>query len=145
MTLHQVVQSIVSGKGAPDIVQFVAGGGDPNAVDTLSKMPLLHIASEHQNIPAIIELIASGANVNARDGFGQSALHIAVDIDIDSIVQDGREPEDITFDTARTLVIRGADLAARDIWGRTPRDIAAGYGPADLDVFDRLVGSIESV
>jgi hypothetical protein len=44
------------------------------------------------------------------------------------------------FATTRLLLALGAGPDVRDGQERTPRDLAAGYGPAILDRFDRLTG-----
>jgi ankyrin repeat protein len=66
---------------------------------------------------AALELcLDAGADINAADGSGQTLLHIAASSNDDLV---------------RWLAGRGADLAARDMVGRTPLDVALGVpGPA---------------
>jgi ankyrin repeat protein len=75
--------------------------------------------------------------LNAQDSFGQTALHIAVDIDIDSVVQANGPLADMQFETARLMLALGANPDICDNHGRTPRDVAAFYGMNVLDKFDR--------
>jgi ankyrin repeat protein len=103
-------------------------------------MPLPHFACEHQNLEMIRALVEHGADINLRDAFGQSPLHVAVDIDIDFVVQSRGGAGDLRFETARVLIALGADRGSRDRSGRTPRDLAAGYGPVALERYDRLIG-----
>ena len=134
MTAEDLGQSIHEGRGAAGVPAFLAAGGDVNAIDPRSRMPLLHLACEHQDPDTIRALVAAGADLNARDSFGQAPLHIAVDSDIDSVVQaDGPE---YRFETTRLLLSLGADPPVQDGRGRTPRDCAAGRGSHALDRFD---------
>jgi ankyrin repeat protein len=139
MTEEDLGQLIHVGRGAAELPAFLAAGGDVNAIEPRSGMPLLHLACEHLNLDAIQALVAAGADLNLRDSFGQVPLHVAVDNDIDSVVQaDGPE---LRFETTRLLLSLGADPNVRDSQGRTPRDWAAAYGTAlntyALDEFDR--------
>jgi ankyrin repeat protein len=131
-------QAIHQGRGTAELPAFLAAGGDVNALDPRSGMPLLHLACEHLDLDAIRALVAAGADRNARDAFGQTPLHVAVGNDIDSVVQaDGPE---FRFETARLLLSLGADPTLRDGRGLVPRDVAARYGGGVLGTFDRLTG-----
>ena len=138
MTADEMGRLISAGRGAAELPVFLSAGGDVNAVDPRSGMPLLHLACEHQNLEAIRALVATGAELNGRDWAGQTPLHVAADIDIDSVVQGERQ--ELQFETTRVLMSLGADVGIRDRSNRTPREIAAGYGHQALDKFDRLVG-----
>jgi len=70
-------------------------------------------ASEAQLLDAVKFLVEAGAQVNAADGRGQTALHHAAQA-ADGIVE--------------YLVAHGADLDAKDKQGRTPLDVAMGVG-----------------
>ncbi|WP_165250848.1 ankyrin repeat domain-containing protein [Paludisphaera soli] len=138
MTLERLVQLMIDGPGAEGLLAYLRSGGSVNAVDPRSGMPILHLACEHQNLEMARALIEAGADINLQDSFGQLPLHVAVDIDIDSVVQSG-SGEDFPFATTRLLLDLGADPQARAGDGRTPRDWAAACGPEALKRFDLAV------
>ena len=140
MTTEELGQLIVAGRGPAEFAAFLAASGDVNAVEPRSGMPLLHFACEHQNLGAIRALVGAGADPNATDSFGQAPLHVAVDIDIDSVIQAGGE--ELLFETTRLLLSLGADPDVRDRRGLTPRDWAARYGDRALQQFDHRVGQL---
>lgn len=76
-----------------------------NAVDAQ-----LHAAAKSGKPEDIKDLIASGANVNAKDEDGDTALHIAA---IDG-----------TPEVIKALIDRGADVNAHNKDGATPSDVA---------------------
>src|SRR5262245_56902907 len=123
MTAEDLGRLIAGGRGAAEVSAYLAAGGDVNATEPRSGMPLLHLASEHQNSDAIRALVAAGADVNAGDAFGQTPLHVAVDSDIDAVVQACGPLADMQFATARLLLDLGADHDARDSAGRSSRDV----------------------
>ena len=137
MTADDLGQLIAAGRGAAELPAYLAAGGDVNAIEPRSARPLLHQACEHQNLDAIRALVRSGADSEARDTFGQAAIHIAVDIDIDAVVQADGHLSEMQFATTRLMLELGANPKVRDDAGRTPRDLAAGYNREILDQFDR--------
>jgi ankyrin repeat protein len=138
MTTEDLGQLIAAGRGAAELPAFVAAGGDVNATEPRSGMPLLHFACEHQNLDAIRALVSAGARINAKDSVGQTPLHVAVDIDIDSVVQ--ANGSELQFETTRLLLSLGADPSVQDCQGLTPRDWAARYGARAVEQFDRRTG-----
>jgi len=141
VTADDLGQLIATSCGEKAIADYVVAGGDVNAIEPRSNWPLLHLACEHRNFEAIRALIKAGANLEAIDKFGQTALHIAVDNDIDSVAQLGGQLKDMRFETTRLLIELGAKTTARDNQGQTPRDIAVTYGMLVRDQFDRLTHS----
>jgi ankyrin repeat protein len=138
MTAEELGQLIHEGQGADQLPAFLASGGDVNAIDPRSELPLLHLACEHMNFDAIRALAGAGADVNGKDAAGQAALHVAVDIDIDSVIQ--ANGSTMTFETTRLLLSLGADPTISDSQGKTPRDWAENFGPNALEQFDRETG-----
>ena len=134
MTAEELGQFIATGGGVKELSTYVRAGGDVNAIEPGS----------HQNLDIVRALVQYGADIDRRDSYGQTPLHIAVDIDVDSRVQAFKEPDDVTFETARLLIELGASPQLADNKGRTPRDLAAGYGKAVLARFDRLVNTFRS-
>lgn len=135
MTETELRRLIANGQGASEIPSFIAAGGDVNCREPPLGMPLLHLACEHQNLAAIRALAAAGADLDVLDSAGQAALHIAVDIDVDSVIQ--ASGSELDFATTLLLLSLGANPRIQDNAGRTPRDWAANYGYNARVEFDR--------
>lgn len=96
---------------------LLQAGVDPNHYDSEGNTPLMAFAAllpeedDYKVGPEILDrLIAAGAEVNARNRSGETALHIAV--------RCGRKL------AMRTLVKRGANVHARDSAGRSMLEVA---------------------
>ena len=74
----------------------------------------IHDAAIGGNIEAVKKHLAAGANVNAKDMFGETPLYIAA----------GNSHKEI----AELLIANGADVNAEDTAARTPLHAAAGRG-----------------
>ncbi|CAN5755027.1 hypothetical protein BH23PLA1_BH23PLA1_22020 [soil metagenome] len=142
MTAEELGRAIFEGRGTQALPAYLAAGGSVDAVDPNSRMPMLHLACEHQDLEMIRALVEAGADLNLRDAFGHTPLHIAVDNDTDAVAQAGGDAEDIRYETTILLLQLGADRDIRDNAGRTPRDLAALAGRVPLERFDRLTSSI---
>ena len=74
----------------------------------------LHYAAEGDHIDVVKFIIHNGGSVIGKTGDGQAVLHLATRLEL------------VSF-----LVEEGADIHARDCYGRTPLHYAAGKGQAD--------------
>ncbi|KAG6007123.1 hypothetical protein E4U21_006307 [Claviceps maximensis] len=99
------------------LIGLLEAGVDPNQHDDEGNTPLMTFVAElpedddYKIPPKILEtLVTKGANVNARNRRGETALHIAV--------QCGRKL------AMRTLVKLGANVHVRDSAGRSLLDVA---------------------
>ena len=100
---------------------------------TVTTRPALLWAAEHGLVPIATLLLGQGADVNAMDQFGNTALHLAVGYP----------------DMMRLLLDRGAQVDARNAFGRTPLHravsdrrvveilLAAGADATARDLFDK--------
>ncbi len=86
---------------------MAAAGNGSSSLDTRGRYK-----TEEEAVQAAKALLAAGAEVNARDSSGQTALHGAATWGWNDLV--------------RTLVASNADLMAKDARGRTAADIAMG-------------------
>jgi len=84
-------------------------------------------AAEHIDLELATRLIESKEEINAYDEFGQTALHIAIDIAFEEAIRiydtEGRyvEPQ---MDMIELLISNGADHRQPDKQGETPMDWA---------------------
>ena len=119
-----------------DVLKYLEEGGDPNA-STVDGLCLLHLLADDSADGELISLVVTrGAKIDARDRFGQTPLHLAVDADCDSSSRDGCRPSQLP--TTKTLIELGADEMACAINGNTPRDFAAAYGRHELQLYDAI-------
>ena len=90
---------------------LVEAGADAAAPDHEGSSPLHLAAAGRGNAAKVVKvLLDAGANPNARDHFKRTPLHAAAGV--------GRD------ETVRILLKMGADFAATDVDGRTPRFLA---------------------
>ena len=134
-------------KSMPALERFVASGGDVNATAAESGMNLLWLAAEQMDIPLIRQLGKLGADPNRRLTDSEvTAVHNAVDIDIDSVMQTpqpagANELVDlVTFTVTQAMIEIGGSIHAADASGKTPYNIACDYG-AELGV--KLLSTID--
>ena len=80
-------------------------------VDTWSEMTVLHAAAPSNTVGAIDVLVEAGANVEARDRYGETPLHCAA--------------EKLTTKVALALLKHGANVNAQDLRRSTPLHRAA--------------------
>jgi ankyrin repeat protein len=113
--LHRAIQSDSNGQL---VKRLLDNGADPNAVPPNPppdwKSPL-SFAVESGYIVIVTHLLDAGAEVNARDARGRTALHFA-------LAEDNR-PQNV----ATLLIERGADLTAKDAQLLIPGERKDGY------------------
>ena len=107
------------------VKQWLESGGSPHITHPDSGWSLLHYAADFQDVAAIEYLAELGCDLNVRDSYGQTPLHLAVDSEIDDTVQTG---EALDFKVTRRLIELGAELTIRDNKGKTPLDWIDNYG-----------------
>ena len=131
-TFAQLVASADSAEVIPLLHLFVDNGGNVNETDLADSWTLLRVACEHMNRPMIEALGRFGVDPNAKSGIdGWSAMHHAVDIDIDSVWQATHAKDlaaNLTFDTVRAVAEIGGRFDVLDAESKTPLDLAASYG-----------------
>lgn len=100
-----VIQGNVSAVAA-----FLAHGAFPNSRDKEQMTPLLNLCQSPQSSQAACArvLIDAGADVDARDTWGRTALRVAVGFTSTSL------------EFIELLLDKGADVNARDIYNQTP-------------------------
>jgi len=96
---------------------LLSKGADINAKHDGMKMSALQLATLYKDEKLFDFFLVHGADVNALDGGGQTALHTAM-----------RSP--ISF--AKRLIDHGAKVDVRDKYGQTPLHFAAKETRADL-------------
>jgi len=115
---------------------FLASGGNVKETSHGEESGLIHYAIDAENYAAVNWLVANGADINAADAMGWTALHYAVDSDIDVAVQANLPVE---FRAARFMISAGIDESIKDKSGFTARDVAAEYGATVLEQYDLLM------
>ena len=108
-------------------------GGDPDLHDNvdIGYWTPLHRAAEQGSIPMLKELLAGGANINARNKLGQTALHIAV--------------RSRNVEMSKFLISQEADMEIRDIMSWNPSYYAKREGLVDLTEIMPAALSLEAV
>jgi ankyrin repeat protein len=107
------------------IKQWLESGGSPHITHPDSGWSLFHYAADFQDLAAIDYLYELGCDLNVRDSYGQTPLHIAVDSEIDDTVQTDAA---LNFKVTQRLITLGADLTIQDNKGKTPLDWIDDYG-----------------
>ena len=82
----------------------------PAGALTVTVRPVLHWAAENGLTQIARQLLDQGSDVNARDNFSNTPLHLAV-----------RHPAMVEL-----LLARGAQIQARNAFGNTPLHLAVG-------------------
>ena len=135
---------------------------DPKAIEKKShefNSPVLSLAAENGNLAGVRYLLDKGADVEARDGFGLTALWIAVmarqmEI-VRTLLEKGAKPyierivdgslevesplheiannsDPSALDMVKQLLDSGGDLQVQDDWGMTPLEVAMENGQLEM-------------
>jgi len=117
-------------------------GTSPNAINETG-YTLLMLAVEHGRKDVADFLIRNGADVNYQMNGGWSALHQAVDSQIDGVLQGNGDIEETPTDLIEFLIANGADTNI-SVGGETPADIAQSYGCSKIEKLLRGVRCIKA-
>ena len=131
------LNALNDGGGVAEAAAYLDAGGDINAaIVPIIEQTMLHFAAIYRHAELIEFLARHGANINTRNAHGMTALHLAINHEIDGIMLKKQTPD---FPIARQLIEFGALLDTSDDYGRTPRAVAEPYGQPMLDLFDEAV------
>lgn len=98
------------------VADLLAHGADPNATSYMMLQAPLHLSA---NAEAVGLLLAAGAQADARDGLGQTALHLACGVNANLPI-------------ARLLIEHGANPNVADYGEQRPLHLATTCALADL-------------
>ena len=123
------VQSLIDGD-LESAKKLLLAGAEVNATYGEGKWTALHFAAENQVAESVSWLLERGADINAKDTFGQTRLHLAIDSEANSARQqcDVTGVVSLSGEIAKLLLKNCAEANARTIRGKTPLDIARATG-----------------
>ena len=76
-------------------------------------------ALENENVEVLKFLVSHGADIHAKNGYGNTPLHAAA-------------VSNMNVEVAKFLVDSGADMDAKDNYGNTPLDLAKREDHAEV-------------
>jgi hypothetical protein len=115
-----------------ELARLLKKGCDANMLSKYCSRTPLHIATFENQVKVVEFLLSQGADVDARDKYGNTALHFAAHYGFDTIV--------------RTLLLSKADRTIRNKKGKLPVELAIeGRRPKRLDIIKLLLGIEVSV
>ncbi|MBY0565169.1 MAG: ankyrin repeat domain-containing protein [Hyphomonadaceae bacterium] len=131
------LNALNEGGGIAEAAAYLDAGGDINvAIVPMIEQTLLHYATIHRHIDLIELLARRGADLDARNAFGMTAMHLAVQHELDAILLQWQEAD---FPCARKLFRLGASSDVVDNNGKTPRDYAGPKGTPMRAAFDEAL------
>lgn len=113
--IDQDLLSAIWSNTASLVEGLLKAGVDGNARNQRGWTPL-HVAADHYSVDAARVLLGHGAEVNARDVYGNTPLARAV----------YRSKGGTELELVRLLLSRGADPDIKNKNGESPRDLAKG-------------------
>lgn len=126
---NSFIQALIDGD-LESAKKLLLAGADVNATYGEGKWTALHFAVENQVAESVSWLLERGAGINAKDTFGQTPLHLAIDSEADSarhqFVVTG--VASLSGEVTKLLLKNGADANDRTTDGKTPLDIARATG-----------------
>ena len=109
---------------------MLCDGANPNAHFGEDGWVALFYAIEHDWPQIVAALLAAGADVNYRSEIGCTALHCAIESEVQVAMYEydyGAGASPIDFRHIGPLLIAGADTTAFGSWYKTPVEHARGY------------------
>jgi ankyrin repeat protein len=105
---------------------IVENGVDLDVLGSNGHTPLMQSA-EMEDLEITKYLIQAGAKINFPGHEGATPLHIAVDISIDGIIQNGGSPGDEPLEMINFLLSKGADKDLKNSKGESALNWAESY------------------
>ncbi len=123
--LHFAVET-----GHRELVDLLVAKGADVRTKAADGTTLLHQAVRSEQLDMVALFLSRGIDINSAGSDGRTALHLALAAppsanSINSIVE--------------ALIVRGADVKARDVRGNTPMQIAVSYGHHRKDTVRMLL------
>ena len=134
----------ISQKIIDKVRQYVDNSADINAPDHQGEFLFIAIINS-DSPPLLKDAIKKGLNVNQGTASGWTALHEAMDLAIDGMIQNNEEtayPEPIEM--IKILLDSGADLQQADSEGKIPLDSLNTYS-SNTDTFNHLKNIFRTV
>lgn len=99
----------------------------------------LHTACEQRDVHQVKVLLEDGANPNGMDHYGQTALFIAIDSDLDATWQSECAFDNLDFSLTKLLLSYGGDLSIKNHEGISPMDLVLDYGDEVYTIFKEQI------